>query len=870
MVHPLITLFPANSTVFDTNGLGSLAEAESCVVTEEANGEFELEMVYPISGRRFKEIANRSIIFVKANPYGSPQAFRVYKISKPMNGMVTYYASHISYDLSGVPVEPFEANDCGTAIEGLKTHSLVEHPFTFWTNISKDGYFWPAVPQSCRTLLGTDEGSIAGIYGGDFEFDNFEVKLYESRGKDSGVSIRYGKNLTDISQEEDGTSAYSGIYPYWEDSQTEELITLSGTGIVNTPGVHDYTNVIPVDLTSEFDGAPSEDELRKAAEKYIKENNLGTPAVNIDISFTQLEQTEEYKDYALLERVELFDTVTVVYPKLEITATAKVIKTVYDAIGDRYESVTLGEAKPNLSDTIVSQGGAVEQTVVKLLDSVDNATKWITNGKGYIVAVRDASGNWQELVSLDTPDINTAKKVWRLNNGGFGYSGNGYNGPYTLAITQDGKIIADFIQAGTMSADHVRGGTFIAGGDSGKNGAIQVLDAKGVEIGKWDSNGLQLNRGELRTSDYVESSNSAYTYSERGWSFNLTSGKFRSELFAFGLSSLLSDTYRYNVAKNFFVYNGLEAYKENDEKATIIYPDMTQYAYADGDTEHYTFTVVATNRINKPAKPYEDGIDEDLGFDLVIRQDYRLINDTNGGLGYMYSSKLKDYSIMINVPHRFWGNVAFHTPVFLSHTENDGGTTDSVGIGWVPLGHNQGEGVDKYYIRTYESRIISGTDFYAYGDIGCSGKKTRIVDTDHYGIVELYSNETATPYFTDLGSGTISSDGQIIIPFDDKFAETVDMNCEYQVFLTQTSSKRTEWVDKKPGYFIVHGESGATFDWMVSVPQKDYGSTRMESSLSAFPKPDIGFDETLFTHDDDGVNILNDEYNRYEKEIDLL
>ena len=102
-------LYPSTETQFDTNGLGALADAVRCVVTEERNGLFELEMDYPVTGLHYAEIALRCLILAKPNPVDDAQPFRVYRITRPMNGVVTVYAQHLSYDLAGIPAQPFTA-----------------------------------------------------------------------------------------------------------------------------------------------------------------------------------------------------------------------------------------------------------------------------------------------------------------------------------------------------------------------------------------------------------------------------------------------------------------------------------------------------------------------------------------------------------------------------------------------------------------------------------------------------------------------------------------------------------------------------------------------------------------------------------------
>lgn len=476
-------LFDASEITFDSNGLGVLSDAISCTVTEERNGAFELTLEYPISGIHYEEITNRRIIYCKPNPYASPQPFRIYRMTKPLSGRVTVYAEHISYDLSGIPVSPFTAGSASAAMLQIENSAAVDSNFTFWTDKETAAAMTVEVPSSTRSILGGNAGSVLDVYGGEYEWDGWTVRLWSARGADNGVIIRYGKNLTDLEQDENISNVATGVYPYWKDSDGN-LVELPEK-IVNAPGTYNFTRIIPLDLSSDFEEQPTVEQLRERAEKYVDDNDIGIPTVSISVAFQPLDQTEEYKDLALLERVGLCDTVTVQYETLGVSAKAKCVKTEYDALLDRYTSIELGDARTNIADTIYDQGKEIQELPESsaFLNAVNNATNWITNGRGYMVAVKDENGNWMETVSLDTPDIKTAQNVWRWNNGGFGHSSSGYNGPYDTAITQDGAIVADFITAGTMSANLVRAGVLASQNNKLKfdldNALLQTFDANG-------------------------------------------------------------------------------------------------------------------------------------------------------------------------------------------------------------------------------------------------------------------------------------------------------------------------------------------------------------------------------------------------------
>lgn len=453
MSYPI--LYSATETTFDHNGIGILSTCASCEVTEEANGIFELAMTYPMDGVHFAEIGDRAIIKAKADQFRDPQLFRVYAISKPMNGIVTVLAEHISYDLSGIPVKTFSASSASSALTGLKNNAVVECPFDFWTDKATQANFKVSVPASIRSRLGGVAGSILDVYGGEYEFDNYTVKLHNNRGMNRGVSIRYGKNLTDIKQEQNCSSVATGVYPYWAgDVDGNTVIVELPEKIINAPGTYNFVKIRTLDLSSEFEEQPTVEQLRSRTQSYITANNIGVPVVSWSVSFEQLSKSDEYKHLALLERVSLFDTVNVEFPALGVSATAKAVKMVYDVIADRVKSVTLGSVRASIADTIANQQQEIQQTPTKsdLKKAQEAATAWLTNGKGYAYFRKDDLGNIVDILFMDTQDPETAVNVMRVGQSGIGFSQSGVNGPYYSAWTIDGTFNADFIKAGSIES----------------------------------------------------------------------------------------------------------------------------------------------------------------------------------------------------------------------------------------------------------------------------------------------------------------------------------------------------------------------------------------------------------------------------------
>lgn len=466
-------LYNKSETTFTHNGVGLLSEAVKATVTEERNGSYELSLQYPITGRFYSEITEGAIIKAKANETSEPQLFRIYKSSKPINGIVTYSAEHISYDLNGIPLLGFSVKNATPqmaltkAIEG----AALPCPFTAYSNISTLNSTEILTPCSVRALLGGQTGSLLDVWGGEYEFDNFTVKLYLHRGKDNGVIIEYGKNLKDLKQESNIAECYTHLMPYAvytvqdESGNSEEKYVYLAEKVIPLTEAEDigHYKAFIMDFSDRFGDNEeiTEEKLRAKATAYAAAADLGTPKVNITVSFVQLWQTEEYKNIAPLERVKLCDTVTVRFSKLGVAATSKVIKTVYNSLQEKYESVTLGDAKSSFANTVNKQQEAIQEikssvkkgqaeATEQLKKAIANATSLITGHSGGYVVLNPAEKP-QEILILDKPTIDEAVNVWRWNSGGLGYSSTGYNGEYSLAMTMDGAIVADFISAGILN-----------------------------------------------------------------------------------------------------------------------------------------------------------------------------------------------------------------------------------------------------------------------------------------------------------------------------------------------------------------------------------------------------------------------------------
>lgn len=448
-------LFPDTAEQFSSQGLGALSDAISCTVHEVLNGEYELEMEYPMDGIHYSEMTARCIIYAIPSPYRSPQPFRIYRQSRPLDGIVTFYARHISYDLSGVPVTPFSSSSVVDALASIEQSWVVPCSFHFWTDKTTSANFSISVPSATRSILGGTEGSVLDVYGGEYEWDGFTVRLWNHRGQDNGVTVSYGKNLTNISQDYNDSGVLTGIMPYWLGQ--DGTLVQSNPAIIEAPGIYDFENIQPVDFSQDFEEQPTVEQLTERGQQYVNANDVGKPTVSTTVSFVQLEQMEQYKDLALLEKCDIGDSVTVRFPRLGVDSKARIVEIETDVLMERYNSVTLGNVQASMSSIVSDQQQEIQQkpSTSFVENAVNNATNWLTNGKGYMVARKDAAGNTIDLLFMDTPDINTATDVLRIGQSGLGFSHTGVNGPYTNAWTIDGNLLADFITSGTLNAEQV-------------------------------------------------------------------------------------------------------------------------------------------------------------------------------------------------------------------------------------------------------------------------------------------------------------------------------------------------------------------------------------------------------------------------------
>ncbi len=481
----MIRLYDKNETDFTHNGICILKPLEA-TVTEELNGYYSLKITMP---RGKKEIEIEQII--KAPTPKSEQFFRVYNSDIDILGNQIFYARHIFYDLLDYFIEDTRPSGSGA----LAISKILENtPFTGTSDITEQGTAYYQMMNPVKAILGADN-AFTNVWGGELERDNFNVRMRNHLGTDRGVSIRYRKNLTGLRLQTDLSGVYTKIMPtglqenghhlaveqaptasqQLAESNLEHSVATKSRLVclpekyVSSPLIDNYVNIkttrihySDIKIDEETSEAQALEMLRNAAAQEF-ENGLDKPQITATVEFIPLQNTEEYKDYSILERVYLGDTIRVFHEDLSIELETKVISYEFDALSKRYNKVILGNANPKYGDTqkkyVEKQK---EETTTALEQAIINATQLITGNQGGYILMSPAEKP-QEIFIMDTPDMTTARKVWRWNLSGLGYSSTGINGPFALAMTMDGAIVADFITTGVINGALIKAGSVQAG-----------------------------------------------------------------------------------------------------------------------------------------------------------------------------------------------------------------------------------------------------------------------------------------------------------------------------------------------------------------------------------------------------------------------
>lgn len=351
-------------TTYESNGLGLLVDAISCQVEEESNGDFELTLVYPVEGSFFYALKQDNLIKVDTSDTLKGQLFRIDTISKPLNGQVTVYAKHISFDLAknSLNEDVNEKNiNCENAGKHMLQKSDADSRFSVESNIEMLGNYSMDRKTDCLSAIAGTKGSLIDTFGNGPKLlrDNFTISVLNRRGKDDNTLIAYKKNITGFTLEEDYSEIINVIKPYatYTEDEVEKTLYIDEIGVKSPRYIEgDIVKSRWIDFSDKFDEdeTPTKEKLKNLAEKYFNDNSCDLPKMTYKIEFQPLSQTEEYKADGLaeLEYIGMDDSVYIANSKYGIRDQARVIKTTYNVLADKYISIELGDPKTTLGSII--------------------------------------------------------------------------------------------------------------------------------------------------------------------------------------------------------------------------------------------------------------------------------------------------------------------------------------------------------------------------------------------------------------------------------------------------------------------------------------------------------------------------------------
>lgn len=363
-------LYRSNTLDFKYNGLGFIKNCTKCIVTEVRNGLYELEADVLTNDRLAQQIGVGMFLKVKANSYDDLQLFEIYSLSIT-EYVITIKAQHIRYIFGGNVLSDLLINNPMTPQQiwnTIQSQSLLELPnsFTFYSDVTTESTMsLGSDPIRLGDFFSGTKGSVLDIFGGEFHYDNFKVELLKNRGTQTGIALRYGSNISTYQQDSDSSTVYSHILPIayvkgegenHEDAGEyriyHDLIHLDDEILTYKRAlVYDFSDDFSNDVLEISNGVPTSEswnslvsKLALTAQKYITRNKsqLIEPTVNITVDVA-----ETLKN---LDKCKLCDSILVYFTPFEFKTTAKIVKTEYDVLLEKYNKIELGTIKKSIAD----------------------------------------------------------------------------------------------------------------------------------------------------------------------------------------------------------------------------------------------------------------------------------------------------------------------------------------------------------------------------------------------------------------------------------------------------------------------------------------------------------------------------------------
>ncbi|EKO1913626.1 phage tail protein [Clostridium botulinum] len=363
----MINVYNSREINFENNGICVLDNCIRCEVEEELNGFYGLELEYPIFDAKTKYLVEDNII--KAPTPIGVQLFRIYRPVKNMSTL-TFYCRHIFYDLLDNFIESYRTGNVtgNRVLSGILANTQYSNNFKGNSNISTiaDAYYVRKNPVAA--IMGEEKNSFLNRWGGEILRNNFNISILNSIGRDNGVTIRYAKNLLGLEEDLDMSEVTTRIMPTGLTENDQSI--LLPEKYIDSPLINKYPfpkvkhlhfGDIKVDPEENVTLSDVQRLLREKVQELYSIEKIDIPKVNYKVDFVELSKTEEYKNYKVLEKVNLGDIVTIKHKKLNIDIKGKVIKYKWDSVLNKYLEIELGNFKENLSTDLNNISNSIEE-----------------------------------------------------------------------------------------------------------------------------------------------------------------------------------------------------------------------------------------------------------------------------------------------------------------------------------------------------------------------------------------------------------------------------------------------------------------------------------------------------------------------------
>ena len=472
-------LYEANETAFASNGLGRLRDTISARVVEERNGIYELDFDYPVSGAHYEDITLGRIVAVSHDDTGDIQPFDIVSYTKPLDGVVTFHCVHVSYRQSQLTTSGTNINSLSDAFTMLGNASPA-NPFNYQTDITSSAYMASAdgTPRTVRQFLGGIEGSILDTYGGEYEWDRWNVILHKSRGTVRDWSIRYGVNLLNAQDDVDSQSTYTSCIPYWTGSDSDGAsVIIKGnkvdSGLVSVDG---RDRCVPLDLTDKFESQPTTAQLESEALAKMTAGQVNMPAQTLKVDFVRLQDMPEFADIGRLLACSLCDTITVILPTGQ--GQFKIVRTVWDVLLDKYEEMELGTLSTTLAEAL-----GITQALDKMSDGIVMPDDYVTDiGTDAPWTYRKWNSGRIEAWRTGTVSVGSSTASGQLYRGDFTVSipaGIFTDAPgFCIVSIRDTTSTVVSVQGSATSTTNINGRAYRTGTSSGYSVAVGIYVAQ--------------------------------------------------------------------------------------------------------------------------------------------------------------------------------------------------------------------------------------------------------------------------------------------------------------------------------------------------------------------------------------------------------